>query len=401
MSAYSFRAVNDVGAAVRGEIDAGDETTVVQQLRARGLTVLEVKGAAPSIGNVNIDFERIKGRDLSVMTRQLATMIASGLSILQALHVLHEQTEIQKLKVVLLTMRQDVEAGRSFSEALAKHPKVFSTIYVAMVRAGETGGFLEQSLGRVADQLESDESLRREVRSAMVYTAAVITFALVVMIAMMAFIVPTFANIFKNQGAELPKLTQITMSISDALRGYPWVFIGATALIVFAFRRWKNSHSGRDQWDRLRLRLPLVGEIQRKVALARWSRSLASLVSAGVPMLEAIDVTGRTAGNRVVEHAMETVRNAVQSGGTIGAALRTESVFPIMVSQMVTVGEETGALGQTLSKVADFYEDEVAVAVKSLTSVLEPAMIMIVGAMVGFIVLSMYLPMFKVSDTIQ
>jgi type IV pilus assembly protein PilC len=403
MSAFAFRAVDALGAQVRGVIEAGNEAAVLEQLRGRGLTVLEVTVKASSSLNVDLGtLKRMKPRDLAVMTRQLSTMVTSGLTLLKALYVLEEQTETPKLKAALTKVRQDVEAGRSLSDSFAAHPKIFTPLYVSMVRAGETGGFLESALLRVADQLESEEALRRQVRSAMVYPAAVISFALVVMFALITFIVPVFAKIFQDQNAELPALTRFTVGLSDIMRGYPWAIFGGIALIVIAVRRWKRTDAGGEQWDRIRLRIPLqIGEIQRKVALARWSRTLSSLVSAGVPMLEAIDVTGRTAGNRVVENAMVSVRSSVQSGGTIAGALRGEPVFPVMVGHMVSVGEETGALDQTLAKVADFYEDEVAAAVKALTSILEPAMIVFVGAIVGFVVISMYLPMFQVYDKIQ
>lgn len=400
---YAFRAVDALGAPVRGEVEAGNEAAVLEQLRGRGLTVLEVKSRESSSWNVDLAVLRpIKARDMSVMTRQLSTMVTSGLTLLRALYVLEEQTEAPKLKGALTAVRQDVEAGRSLSDSLAAHPKIFSSLYVSMVRAGETGGFLEGALLRVADQLESEEALRRQVRSAMVYPAAVISFALVVMFALITFIVPVFAKIFADQGAKLPALTRFTVGLSHLMRGYPYVIFGTIAVVVIAFRRWKRTETGREQWDRLRLRIPLrIGEIQRKIALARWSRTLSSLVSAGVPMLEAIDVTGRTAGNRVVENAMASVRASVQSGGTIAGALRREPVFPVMVTHMVGVGEETGALDQTLGKVADFYEDEVSAAVKALTSILEPAMIVLVGGIVGFVVISMYLPMFDVYNQIQ
>jgi type IV pilus assembly protein PilC len=404
MSAFAFRAVDAMGAPVRGEIDAGSREAVVEQLRGRGLTVLEVNAQSGG-ASWNFDLgalQGVKSRDLTVMTRQLSTMVTSGLTLLKSLYVLEEQTETPKLNAALTRVRQDVEAGRSLSDSLAAHPKIFSPLYVSMVRAGETGGFLENALLRVADQLESEESLKRQVRSAMVYPAAVISFALVVMFALVAFIVPVFAEIFADQNAELPALTKFTVGLSDLLRGYPYVLFGGIALVVTGVRRWKRSETGAAQWDRLRLRIPMrIGEIQRKIALARWSRTLSSLVSAGVPMLEAIDVTGRTAGNKVVENAMASVRLSVQSGGTIAGALRHEPVFPVMVGHMVSVGEETGALDQTLGKVADFYEDEVAAAVKALTSILEPAMIVLVGAIVGFVVISMYLPMFQVYDKIQ
>ncbi|HEY8584459.1 MAG TPA: type II secretion system F family protein [Capillimicrobium sp.] len=404
MSAFAFRAVDAMGAPVRGQIEAGSREAVVEQLRGRGLTVLEVDAkAAGASWNVDLSGLRpVKSRDLAIMTRQLSTMVSSGLTLLKALYVLEEQTETPKLKAALTKVRQDVEAGRSLSDSLAAHPKIFSALYVSMVRAGETGGFLESALLRVADQLESEEKLKRQVRSAMVYPSAVISFALAVMFALVAFIVPVFAKIFEEQDAELPALTKFTVGASDVLRGYPWAIVGGVALVVLGVRRWKRSETGGEQWDRLRLRIPLrIGEIQRKIALARWSRTLSSLVSAGVPMLEAIDVTGRTAGNRVVETAMGSVRSSVQSGGTIAGALRSEPVFPAMVTHMVSVGEETGALDQTLSKVADFYEDEVEAAVKALTSILEPAMIVFVGAIVGFVVISMYLPMFEVYNTVE
>jgi type IV pilus assembly protein PilC len=400
----AFRAVDGLGAAVRGEIEAGSQQAVLDQLRGRGLTVLDVNEKTTSKLNMDIgaSLARVKARDLAVMTRQLSTMVTSGLTLLRAFYVLEEQIEAPKLKEAIIGVRQDVEAGRSLSEALAARPKIFSPLYVSMVRAGETGGFLESALLRVADQLEAEEALRRQVRSAMVYPAAVISFAMIVLVALITFIVPVFAKIFKDQGAELPSLTRFTVGLSDAIRSYPWAIVLVLVVVVVAFRRWKRTERGREQWDRLRLKMPVrIGEIQRKIALARWSRTLSSLVGAGVPMLEAIDVTGRTAGNVVVEKAMVSVRNSVQSGGTIAAALREEPVFPAMVGHMVNVGEETGALDATLSKVADFYEDEVEVAVKSLTSILEPAMIVIVGAIVGFVVISMYLPMFKVYDQIQ
>lgn len=401
---FTYRAVDDLGAAVRGRIEATNEGAVVAQLRQRGLTVLEVKSSARSLmgADLNDIFQRIKARDLAVMTRQLATMVTSGLSLLQALFVLEEQADVPKLKAALTQVRRDIEAGHSLSDALAEHPKIFTPIYVAMVNAGETGGFLEEALLRVADQLEADQKLRSEVRSAMVYPAVVTVFAMTIMVAMIAFIVPVFAKIFADQGAKLPGLTRVTMGMSDGLRQYPWALAGGIAVLVIAFRAWKKSDAGRGQWDRLRLKLPLkIGNVVRNIALARWSRTLSSLVSAGVPMLEAIEVTARTAGNRVIEDAMETVHNHVHAGGTIGNGLRSQPIFPPMVTQMVNVGEETGSLSTTLSKVADFYDDEVEVALKTLASILEPAMIIIVGSLVGFIVISMYLPMFDVYNHIQ
>jgi type IV pilus assembly protein PilC len=399
---WAFRAVDTLGSPVRGELEGPSLDAVTEQLRGRGLTVL---GVEPKRKPLEIDFDRfskLKAHDLMVMTRQLATMVSAGLTLLRALRVLEEQSESKKLKAALVDVRKSVESGMSLSDAMQRHPKVFSELYVAMVRAGETGGFLESTLSRVAEHLESEENLRRQVKSAMVYPAVVLSFAGIILIAMVTFIVPVFAKVFKENGAQLPGLTRFTLGVSDVVRGYPHVLIGIAGLAVFFFVRWKTSEAGRSGWDRMKLKFPLkIGEIAQKIALARWSRTLSSLVTAGVPMLEAISVTGKTSGNKTIEKAMESVRISVQSGGTINEALKREPVFPALVHHMVGVGEETGGLEQTLSKVADFYEDEVDAAVKSLTSVLEPVMIIVIGGIVGFVVISMYLPMFKVYDTIK
>jgi len=399
---WAFRAVDTLGSPVRGELEGPSKDAVTDQLRARGLTVL---GVEPKRKPLEIDldrFSKLKAHDLMVMTRQLATMVSAGLTLLRALRVLEEQSESKKLTKALVDVRKSVEAGMSLSDSMARHPKVFSELYVAMVRAGETGGFLESTLSRVADHLESEEALRRQVKSAMVYPAVVLSFAGIILIAMVTFIVPVFAKVFKENGAQLPGLTRFTLSVSDLVRGYPHVLIAVIGGTVFMFVRWKCSENGRKAWDRTKLKFPMrIGEIAHKIALARWSRTLSSLVTAGVPMLEAISVTGKTSGNKTIEKAMETVRQSVASGGTINEALKREGVFPGLVHHMVGVGEETGGLETTLSKVADFYEDEVEAAVKALTSILEPVMIIVIGGIVGFVVISMYLPMFKVYDTIK
>ena len=272
-----------------------------------------------------------------------------------------------------------------------------------MTRAGETGGMLDESLIRVADQLEKADSLRRQVKSAMTYPAVVITFAGAVLLALVAFLVPVFIGVFKQFGGGLPPITKVTV---DVLAGDHRLLVRDVRRRVrqrsWAFRKWKKSEWGRPQWDRFRLRVPMkIGDIVQKVALARWSRTLSALVSAGVPLLHALDITGKTAGNHVIEQAMAGVIESVKSGGTIADPLKESSVFPTMVSHMVSVGEETGSLDTMLSKIADFYEDQVDAAVKSLTSILEPVMIVFVGGIVGFIVISMYLPLFKVYDAIK
>ncbi|MTD42941.1 type II secretion system F family protein [Conexibacter sp. W3-3-2] len=402
MATYVFKAMDVTGAKAQGEVEAESKQAVGDQLKQRGLIVLDIADKHRS-REINIKlFDRVKPDDLTIMTRQLSTMVSSGMTILRALYVLEAQTESDKLKETLVQVRKDVEAGLPLSDAFERHPKVFGPLFVAMTRAGETGGVLDQSLLRVADQLEKDAALRRQIKSAMAYPAVVISFALITLIALVTFLVPVFVGVFEQFGGDLPLITKFTVALSDIMTGYWWAMIGVTVAAVFAFRKWKSTDSGRAQWDRFKLRVPMkIGDIVQKVALARWSRTLSALVSAGVPLLQALEITGKTAGNFVVEKAMTDVIANVKAGGMISEPLKTSPVFPGMVSHMVGVGEETGALDTMLSKIADFYEDQVDAAVKQLTSILEPVMIVIVGGMVGFIVISMYLPLFKVYDQIQ
>jgi type IV pilus assembly protein PilC len=339
---------------------------------------------------------------MAIMTRQLSTMVSSGMTILRSLSVLESQTKSKLLKDTLAAVRGDVEAGLLLSDALERHPKIFNPLYVAMVKAGEAGGLLESSLLRVADQLEKDASLRRQVRAATIYPTLVITFAIGVMLALVAFLIPVFQNVFKQFGGHLPTLTQFMVGMSSVIRHQWYLVLFVVVGVVFGFFKWKKSKMGRAQWDRIKLRIPLkIGDVVQKVALARWSRTLSSLTHAGVPIMQALEITGKTAGNAVVEESMAHVIDSVKSGGTISQPLKASRVFPPMVSQMVAVGEETGALDSMLSKVADFYEDEVDAAIKALTSILEPAMIILVGSIVGVIVISMYLPLFDVYNQIH
>jgi type IV pilus assembly protein PilC len=402
MATYVFRAIDVAGASAKGEVEAASKQAVADQLKARGLVVVDISDKHKS-KEINIAlFERMKAGDLTVMTRQLATMIASGMTLLRALYVLEQQTESRPLRDAVVGVRKDVEAGLLFSSALARHPKIFSPLFVAMVESGESGGRLAEALMRVADQLEKDDALRRQVKSAMIYPTVIFSFAGIVLIAMVAFLIPVFEKTFKDFGSDLPPITKFTVGLSHLITGKWYLLIGVVVLAVVAFRRWKRSSWGRPQWDAIRLKFPFkIGPVVQKIALARWSRTLSSLVASGVPILQAIEITGRTAGNAVVERAMDDVTASVKSGGTISAPLRDAPVFPAMVVQMVGVGEETGALETMLSKVADFYEDEVATAVKGLTSLLEPLMIIVVGGIVGFIVISMYMPLFRVYDAIR
>jgi len=402
MSTYVFKAMDLAGVKARGELEGDSKQAVSDQLKQRGLIVLDIADKHGS-REIELSFlKRVKAGDLAVFSRQLATMITSGMSILRSLYVLEEQTENKFLRETIVAVRKDVEAGLSLSDAMARHPKVFSPLFVAMTQAGEAGGVLEDSLLRVADQLEKDASLRRQIKSAMIYPALVITFAIGVMLALVAFLVPVFEGVFKQFGGELPAITKVSVGMSHVVTKYWWLLGILTAAVVIGFLKWKKTSWGRPQWDRFRLRVPLkIGTIVQQVAVARWSRTLAALTGAGVPLLLALEITGRTGGNVTIEEAMNGVITSVKRGGTIAAPLAKAPIFPTMVTHMVGVGEETGALDEMLDKIADFYEDQVEASVKALTSILEPVMIILIGGIVGFIVVSMYMPLFTVYNNIK
>jgi type IV pilus assembly protein PilC len=402
MATYVFKAMDLAGVPARGEVEAVSKQAVADQLKGRGLIVVDIAHKYRS-KELNIELlARVKPNDLAVATRQLSTMVSSGMSILRALTVLEAQTESKLLKETLQGIRQDVEAGLLLSDALERHPKVFSPLYVSMVRAGESGGVLEEALIRTADQLEKDASLRRQVRGAMIYPTLVISFAVIVLLALVAFLIPVFEGVFKQFGGHLPTLTQFMVGLSHIVNRQWYLVLLVFIASIFGFLYFKRSDWGRPRWDAFKLRIPMkIGDVVQKVSIARWSRPLSSLVSAGVPIMQALDITGKTAGNAVIERSMADVITSVKAGGTISEPLGNAKVFPPMVGHMVGVGEETGALDSMLAKVADFYEDEVAAAIKALTSILEPAMIIIVGGIVGVIVVSMYLPLFDVYNQIH
>jgi type IV pilus assembly protein PilC len=404
MATYAFKALDLAGATTKGEMEAGDKQAVAAQLRSKGLIVVDIEEQAPpNAGDLLARFQRIKPDELVIATRQLSTMVNSGMSLLRSLYIIEEQTENDKLRDIWIEVRKDVEAGLALSDALRKHPEVFNDLYVAMVEAGETGGILDNTLIRVADQLEKDAALRRQIKAAMIYPAMIGGFAFVVLFALVAFLVPVFETIFKDFGGDLPAITKFTVWLSHMFTQRFYVLFGGIAGVIWAFKTWKRTESGQMQWDRLKLKFPMkIGDIVQKVALARFSRTFSGLIAAGVPMLEAIEITGRTSGNKVIEKAMFEVRESVKKGGSLTAPMmEVPEAFPVMVTQMIGVGEETGALETMMSKIADFYEEQVAAAVKALTSILEPIMIVAVGGIVGFIVIAMYLPMFKVYDSIK
>jgi type IV pilus assembly protein PilC len=401
MATFVFKAMDLSGVPARGEVEAFTKQDVAEQLKERGLIVVDIAHKYRS-RELNLElFARVKPKDLAVASRQLATMVTSGMSILRALYVLETQTDSKMLKETVAAVRRDVEAGLQLSDALARHPKVFNPLYVAMVRAGETGGVLEDCLLRAANQLEKDAALKRQVRAAMIYPALTITFALGVLLALVAFLIPVFEGVFKQFPGKLPALSQFMVDFSNLLTKQWYILFAFVGALTFGFITLKKSKWGRPHWDAFKLRVPMkIGDIVQKVALARWSRTLSSLTAAGVPIIQALEITGTTAGNAIVEKAMAGVITSVKAGGTISEPLREAKVFPPMVSHMIGVGEETGALDAMLTKIADFYDDEVAAAVKALTSILEPVMIIVVGGIVGVIVVSMYLPLFTVYNSI-
>ncbi|MDX6646520.1 MAG: type pilus assembly protein PilC [Miltoncostaeaceae bacterium] len=401
---YVYRALDRAGAARVGEIVGDSKAAVAAQLRLRGLTVVDLdsKRSSLTVDDLLDNLRRVRSRDVTVLARQLATMISSGLSLLRGLYILEDQTESSKLKKVIGSVRQDVEAGLGFSQALAKHPKVFNDLFVSMVRAGETGGNLEEVLERVAIQLEKDDNLRRTVRAAMVYPCLIASFAVMVLIGMVTFLVPIFASMFKDMGGKLPAPTQLMISISGALRGYWYLFLLMPIVVVMLFKKWKSTDRGRYVWDAMKMRFPMkIGDIVKKIAVARFSRTLGTLTSAGVPILLAIEITARTAGNRLISDPMREVGERVKEGQPLAAQLSRIKALPPMVTQMVAVGEETGSLDTMLHKIADFYDDEVAAMLKALTSILEPVMMIFVGVVVGAVVISMYMPLFQIYELVK
>jgi type IV pilus assembly protein PilC len=408
---FAFRAMDVAGTSTAGELEAESKAQVSEQLRQRGLIVLDVseKSEPFKIENLWRTWKKVDTRELAVFSRQFATLVASGMPMLRSLSTLEEQTQDERIKEAIAGIRSDVEAGSTLEQAMERQPEVFDRLYRAMVRSGEQSGRLEDSLDRIAYQVEKADALRRQVKSAMMYPSLVLGFAMVVLIAVVAFVIPVFAGIFEEMAEEnpeeatgLPLPTQICVTASEAITGLWFILLPAAIALFVGFFRWKRSKSGKEVWDRFILRLPAqIGDVIQKVALARWSRTFAGSVSAGVPMLQAIKLTGESSGNVVLEQAMEDVYDSVKRGGSLARPIQANPIFPPMVGHMVAVGEETGQLENLLSKIADFYEAEVDAKVKALTSLIEPLMIVFVGGVVGFIVIAMYMPMFSLYENIR
>ncbi|TMK29599.1 MAG: type II secretion system F family protein [Actinobacteria bacterium] len=399
---YEYKVRDRAGNLVSGQLIGDSEGLVMTKLREMGMTPIEVKKAKAGLKmEINLRPGHVKMKDLAVFSRQFATMVNSGLPILRALSILGDQTENKELQKVLVQVRLDVEQGASLSGAMDKHPKAFSDLYVAMVKAGETGGVLDNVLLRLADNIEKEVELRRKVKSAMTYPVVVVMLVGLIMSAMLLFVVPQFKSIYAQLGGTLPVPTQILLTASNAVRTYWYVFALFFFGVSFGFRRYKKTDRGRAQVDAVKLKVPVFGSLFHKTALARFSSTLGMLLRSGVPILQALDIVADTVNNKVISRAVGDVQGAVREGESMAKPLSKHGVFPPMVVQMLAVGEETGAVDTMLDKVADFYNSEVSASVDALTSLIEPLMIAIVGGAVGAAVIALYMPMFNIIKLIK
>lgn len=403
LKTFEYKVRDKSGKTVSGTLDAPSQTTVAEKLREMGyspITIAEQRTSAlqkelkiPGLG------EKVGLKDLAVFSRQFATMIDSGLSLIRALNILAEQTENAKLAEIVQQVRNDVEEGQPLSESLAKH-EVFPKLYVAMVRAGETAGNLDAVLVRIAETLEADLELRRRVKSALTYPVVVLVLSLLCVVIMLIFIVPTFVGMFESMGGELPLPTKILLAMSNFLQSYWYIAIGAPIAAWQGFKYARKREDVRFRLDQVKLKAPVFGSLFHKLALARFARNLSGLLRAGVPILSALEITGDTVNNGVMGNALDDVRDSVKEGEAVSAPLENHSIFPPMTVQMLSVGEETGQMDLMLEKIAEFYDQEVRATTESLTAMLEPLMIAVLGGIVGAMVISLYMPMFEIFELI-
>jgi type IV pilus assembly protein PilC len=403
---YQYKVRDRQGKLLEGSLEADSTTLVANRLRQMGYIPLAIdkKDDSGLQKEIKLPFggaKRAKLKDIAVFSRQFATMINSGLSLLRSLYILAEQTENKALAGVLNQVRQDVEKGSSLSQALARQPKTFTRLYVAMVRAGETGGVLDSVLLQLADTIEKQVELRHKIKSAMTYPVVVFALVLVIVSAMLLFVVPMFEDLYTQLGGTLPLPTRLLIGISSLMTKVWWLIVLAEVGLVFAFKRWIATDQGRARWDAVKLRVPVFGKLVHKTAITRFARTLAVLLRSGVPILESLEITSETVNNHVVSRAVKDVQSAVKTGESMARPLAAHSVFPPMVVQMIAVGEETGAVDTMLEKIADFYDQEVEATVNALTSLLEPILIVTMGLAVGGMVISLYMPMFNIIKLIQ
>ena len=401
MGKFMWEGKTRVGGTMTGEIEAPNEAFVIAQLRRQQIVPVKIKPKPRDLGISLLGRRgKVSKRELAIFTRQFATMIDAGLPLVQCLDILGLQQENQAFKKVILKVKEDVESGSTFADALGKHPHVFDELFVNLVSAGEVGGILDTILSRLAAYIEKAMKLAKQVKSAMVYPSTILAVALIVTVVLLVYVIPIFGDMFKDFGATLPLPTQFVMAISGYTRKYFLVGVVLLVLLVMGIRWYYKQENGRRRIDRLLLRVPIFGDLLRKIAVARFSRTLGTMVSSGVPILESMDIVAKSAGNKVIEEAILRARTSISEGKTIAEPLADSKVFPIMVTQMVSVGEATGALDTMLNKIADFYDDEVDAAVGALTSLLEPMLMIFLGVVIGGLVIAMYLPIFKLAGVV-
>ncbi len=401
MPLFEYTARNTSNGQIqKGQLEVANKDEVSAYLRKNRLLLVNVREAPKQI-KLSLGSGRVKTRDIVIFTRQFATMINAGLPLVQSLNILAQQTENKTLREVTKAVVYDVESGNTLADAFSKHPKAFSALYVNMVAAGEAGGILDTILLRLSTFLEKNDALVRKVKGAMVYPGVIITVALAAIAILLIFVIPTFQNMFASANLELPLPTRVVIGMSNFLISYWWAMLAAIGAMVFAFRQYYGTTGGRKQIDGLILKAPVLGDVVRKSAVSRFTRTLGTLVSSGVSILEGLEITAKTAGNAVIHDAVMESRQSIAGGETIAAPLEKSQVFPPMVISMIAVGEQTGGLDEMLSKIADFYDEEVDVAVSALLSLMEPAMIVVLGVIVGGMVIAMYLPIFDMMNAVQ
>ncbi|WP_307812270.1 type II secretion system F family protein [Lacisediminihabitans changchengi] len=402
--AYAYTGRDSAGKVVKGKVDAATESNAALRLRAMGVSPTSISEAKDGTGlNMEISFlsKGVGLKDLAIMSRQMATMIAAGLSLLKTLTILASQTENKKLALTLAEVRSDIESGVSLSESFAKHPRIFPRLMIYLVRAGETGGFLDGALESIAANFESDVKLRATIKSALTYPVAVLIMAFVAVIAMLIFIVPVFQAMFTSLGGQLPIPTQILVTLSQNMI---WIAPLLAVVLIGTSLWWKfnkDKEKVRSIFDPLRLKIPVFGGLFAKVAVARFTRNFAAMIGAGVPILQALNIVGETSGNWVIENALKKVQDSVRTGNSIAGPLAEQPIFPAMVVQMIAVGEDSGALETMLTKIADFYDEEVTATAEALTSLIEPLMIAVIGTIIGGMIVALYMPIFTIFNQIK
>jgi type IV pilus assembly protein PilC len=402
MPTYVYVGKTKRGRVTKGELEAADERIARIQLKRRNIEVTKLKAKPKDIfENISFLQPKVTNKDIVIFTRQFSTMIDAGLPLVQGLNILADQTENKRFKGILKQVTKDVEGGATLADALGKHPRVFDALFVNLVAAGEVGGILDTILQRLAAYIEKAEKLKSKVKGAMVYPAAVLGIGILVIGVIMVFVMPVFKEMFSGFGKALPALTQLVMNISDFMVGNIHFIIGGVIVFIWAFRRYKRTKSGERNIDIILLKLPIFGELIKKVAVARFTRTLGTMLSSGVTILDALEITAKTAGNVIVEEVIYDARTSIAEGQTIAEPISESDIFPGMVSQMISVGESTGALDAMLEKIADFYDDEVDASVNALTALMEPLMMMFLAGALGPIIIAMYLPIFQMAAAME